>query len=118
MDIRHIVKANPGIAEVLSKLQDGGHHLVSGVSGSQRSLLVDLLVSAVQAPVLFITSGLKDAETLVSDYEFFSGEKGYIFPAKPTLGTEVDAESHELENQRAEALAQVASGVPCVVAAP
>ena len=99
MEIRQIAGANPGIAELLTRLQQGGHHLWAGVDGSQRALLIDLLLSRGRGPILFITANLKDAETLLADYEFFSGEKGFV-PNKPTLGAEVDAESHELENQR------------------
>ena len=71
-----------------------------------------------RGPILFITANLKDAETLLADYEFFSGEKGFLFPNKPTLGAEVDAESHELENQRVLALSMAATARPCLVAAP
>lgn len=118
MDIRQIARANPGIAEVLSKLKTGGHHLVSGISGSQRGLLADLTVASAKGPVLFIAPNLKDAETLLADFEFFSVKKGFLFPGKPTLGAEVDAESPELESQRIIALEQVVSGSPCLVVAP
>lgn len=118
MDIRQVARANQGIAEVLSRLESGGHHLVSGVSGSQRAVLIDLIITNSKTPVLFITANQKDAETLLSDYEFFSSHKGYLFPAKPTLGAEVDAESHELDNQRIIALEQVTAGAPCLIAAP
>lgn len=118
MEIRQIAGANPGIAELLTRLQQGGHHLWAGVDGSQRALLIDLLLSRGRGPILFITANLKDAETLLADYEFFSGEKGFLFPNKPTLGAEVDAESHELENQRVLALSMAATARPCLVAAP
>lgn len=115
--IRQIARANQGIADVLSRLALGGHYLVQGVSGSQRALLADLLIANSRAPVLFVSESLKDAMTLLSDYQFFSGRRGYLFPARPTLGTEVDAESPELEGQRAVALQQALRG-PCLVAAP
>lgn len=118
MGIRQIVFANQGIADVLARLRGGGHYLVQGVSGSQRALLADMLVSSLAAPVLFVTDSLKDAATLLGDYQFFSGVQGYLFPPRPTLGTEVDAESYELESQRVVALQQAAAGIPCLVAAP
>ena len=118
MGIRQIASANQGIADVLSRLRSGGHYLVQGISGSQRALLADLLVNSSRAPVLFVTDSLKDAMTLLADYQFFSDGQGYLFPARPTLGTEVDAESHELESQRVIALQQVATHVPCLVVAP
>lgn len=118
MDIKQITAANQGIAEVLTRLQKGGHHLWAGVSGSQRSLLLALLVAQGQGPILFITASLKDAETVLADYEFFSGEKGFLFPSKPTLGAEVDAESHELEKVRILALDMAAAGNPCLIATP
>jgi transcription-repair coupling factor (superfamily II helicase) len=118
MDLKQIVAANPGITEVFSQLTIGGHHLVSGVTGSQRALLLDLLVSSSRGPVLFVTANLKDAESILADYEFFSTQKGFLFPGKPTLGGEVDAESHELENQRIHALEAATGGNPCLVAAP
>lgn len=118
MGIRQIASANQGIADVLSRLSSGGHYLVQGISGSQRALLADLLVASSGAPVLFVTDSLKDAMTLLADYQFFSDGPGYLFPARPTLGTEVDAESHELESQRVIALQQVAAAVPCLVVAP
>ena len=118
MDLKQIVSASLGISQVFSQLSGGGHHLVSGVTGSQRALLLDMLVSQSQSPVLFVSANLKDAETLLADYEFFSNQKGFLFPGKPTLGGEVDAESHELENQRIQALEAAASGFPCLVTAP
>lgn len=118
MEIRQIVEANQGMAEFLTRLQQGGHHLLAGVAGSQRALLVDLLIARGLGSILFITANLKDAETLLADYEFFSGNKGYLFPNKPTLGAEVDAESHELENQRILALSMAAAASPCLIAAP
>lgn len=117
MDLRQMAASNLGIVEMLSRLGAGGHHLVAGVSGSQRALIVDIITNT-QGPVLFVTANLKDAETLLADYEFFSGKRGYIFPGRPTLGADVDAESHELENQRILALEQVVAGKPCLVAAP
>lgn len=118
MGIRQIAAANQGIAEVLAGLRPGGHHLVQGVSGSQRALLADLLVADSGGPVLFVTDSLKDAMTILADYQFFSERPGYIFPARPTLGVTVDAESHELESQRAAAIKQVVAAAPCLVVAP
>lgn len=118
MDIRQFVSDNAGIIEVLTRLSSGGHHQVSGVSGSQRALLLDLIRHHKDRPVLYIAANLKDAEAVLADYEFFSGQKGFIFPNKPTLGTEVDAESHVLENQRIIALESAASQKGCLVAAP
>jgi len=118
MGIRQIASANQGIAEVLSRLRSGGHYLVQGVSGSQRALLANLVVEQQQRPVLFVTDTLKDAMALLADYQFFSDGPGFVFPAPPTLGAQVDAESHELESQRVHALQQVVAGNPCLVVAP
>ena len=118
MGIRQIASANQGIAEVLSRLRSGGHYLVQGVSGSQRALLANLVVEQQQRPVLFVTDTLKDAMVLLADYQFFSDGPGFVFPAPPTLGAQVDAESHELESQRVHALQQVVAGNPCLVVAP
>lgn len=118
MGIRQIASANQGIAEVLSRLRSGGHYLVQGVSGSQRALLANLVVEQQQRPVLFVTDTLKDAMALLADYQFFSDGPGFVFPALPTLGAQVDAESHELESQRVHALQQVVAGNPCLVVAP
>ena len=118
MGIRQIASANQGIAEVLSHYVPGGHYLVQGVSGSQRALLANLVVEQQQRPVLFVTDTLKDAMALLADYQFFSDGPGFVFPAPPTLGAQVDAESHELESQRVHALQQVVAGNPCLVVAP
>jgi transcription-repair coupling factor (superfamily II helicase) len=118
LGIRQIAAANQGIADILTQLRSGGHYLVQGVSGSQRALLADLLVTSTKAPVLFVTDSLKDAMTLMADYQFFCPDKAYLFPARPTLGAEADAESDELESQRITALQHVAGGDPCLVVAP
>lgn len=118
MNIRQIIESNSGVTELLARLDKGGHHLASGISGSQRALLIDLLISQGQGPVLYVTTDLKNAEVLLADYEFFSGKKGFIFPSKPTLGAEVDAESHELENQRIQALGKIVVGDQCLIATP
>lgn len=118
MGIRRIASANQGISEVLSRLRSGGHYLVQGVSGSQRALMADLVAETQQGPVLFVTDTLKDAMTLLADYQFFSKDPGFIFPVLPTLGAQVDAESTELESQRVLALQQVAAGGPCLIVAP
>ena len=118
LGIRQIAAANQGIADIFTHLKSGGHYLVQGVSGSQRALLADLLVTSTKAPVLFVTDSLKDAMTLMADYQFFCPDKAYLFPARPTLGAEADAESDELESQRIAALQHVAGGDPCLVVAP
>lgn len=118
MGLRRIIAANQGVAQILANMGSGGHHLVQGVSGSQRALIADVLVASTQAPVLFVTSTLKEATTLLADYQFFSQTTGFLFPPRPTIGAEVDAESHEHENQRILALQQVVAGGPCLIVAP
>lgn len=118
MGLRSVIAANQGITDVLLQMGVGGHHLVQGVSGSQRALLADALIAKSQAPVLFITNTLKEATTLLGDYQFFSNKSGYLFPPRPTLAAEVDAESHELESRRIVALQKVVTGEPCFIVAP
>ena len=86
MGLRRIIAANQGVAQILANMGSGGHHLVQGVSGSQRALIADVLVASTQAPVLFVTSTLKEATTLLADYQFFSQTTGFLFPPRPTIG--------------------------------
>lgn len=102
--------------ELVRKLLEGGHHLLYGLGGSQRALLLDYLVARGQ-PVLYVAAGVKEAETVLADYEFFSGRKGQLFPARPVLAGEIEAESQELDVQRLRAVTQMVSG-GCLVAAP
>lgn len=116
--LKTMLNNNPTAAELGGKLRSGGHFLVYGVTGSPRALLLDALAGKLQGPILFVAASQREAESLLTDYEFFSGQRGYLYPARPVLAGEADAESHELELQRLQALEQVVKGTPCLVTAP
>lgn len=114
--ITRFLAASASLQELVRKLGEDAHHLLYGLSDSPRALLLDCLISRGQ-PVLYLTAGVKEAETVLADYEFFSGRKGLLFPARPVLAGDIAAESLELDIQRLRAVAQLVAGA-CLLVAP
>ncbi|MTI96327.1 MAG: transcription-repair coupling factor [Firmicutes bacterium] len=103
--------------ELRQKFANGGHHLVYGVTGSQRAMLLAAFVRDMDCPVLYIAADLREADVLLADFEFFYGGKGFLYPPRLVMAGEADAESHEVEIQRLAALEQVARGHSCLIVA-
>ena len=101
----------------MRKLKPGGHQFLYGLGGSQRAMLLHHLVQQGN-DVLFVASGVREAETVLADYEFFSGSKGQLYPARPVLVEGIEAESRDTDNQRLRVINQLTSSVPCLVATP
>ena len=79
--------------------------LVSGLSGSSRSMLIAALYEETGRPLLVVTHNLLQAQKLQEDLvNFIPEEELFIYPANELIAAELSVASPELRAQRIEAL--------------
>ncbi|MHC4563053.1 MAG: transcription-repair coupling factor [Planctomycetota bacterium] len=88
------------LSEAVKRLAPGGRVQLAGVWGSSAALLAAAAGQLAEAPVLFVTRHLDDADELADDVEVFSGRTAELFPAWET-DVAVDHVSDEVSAQRA-----------------
>ena len=85
---------------------------VFGVSDGQKAHLAAALCE--ERPILFITQGAAGAEKVKNDFEFYTGKKAVLFPAREHL-MQAQFQSGEVQQQRIRALDAVLNGAKIVV---
>ncbi|MFJ5625211.1 transcription-repair coupling factor [Peribacillus loiseleuriae] len=79
--------------------------LVSGLSGSSRSMLIAALYEETERPLLVVTHNQLQAQKLQEDLvNFIPEEELFIYPANELIAAELSVASPELRAQRIEAL--------------
>ncbi len=86
---------------------------VFGVSDGQKTHLAAALCE--DRPVLIVTQGFNSAEKVKNDFEFYTGRKAVLFPAREYL-MQAQFESGEVQQQRIKALDAVLGGAKTVIA--
>ena len=114
--IRQQFEENKEIGAVVSSLEEGlKEQLVTGISGSARSVLMALLNEDKKYPLLVVTHNLYQAQKVYEDLLHLLPEKDvFLYPVNDLVATEVGIASPELKAQRIEVLnywSQHAGGV-------
>lgn len=79
--------------------------LISGLTGSSRSMMLASIYDRTNRPILLVTHNLLQAQKLQEDLSNFISEKElYIFPANELIAADVSVSSPELRAQRVETL--------------
>lgn len=88
--------------------------------GSVRALVLSIVLSALQRPLIVVTGTEQEAVSLQKDMAFFTGnnELVRIFPAYDTMSADMFAIQRDTELARTETLCRLSSGNACIVAAP
>ena len=104
--IRQQFEENKEIGAVVSSLEEGlKEQLVTGISGSARSVLMALLNEDKKYPLLVVTHNLYQAQKVYEDLLHLLPEKDvFLYPVNDLVATEVGIASPELKAQRIEVL--------------
>ncbi|WP_028390515.1 transcription-repair coupling factor [Bacillus cihuensis] len=94
------------VHSLLTGINEGlKEQLVSGLSGSSRSMLIAALYEETERPLLVVTHNLLQAQKLQEDLvNFISEEELFIYPSNELIAAELSVASPELRAQRIEAL--------------
>lgn len=94
------------VRSVISGMDAGlREQLVSGLSGSARTVFLASIYEETKRPVLVVTHNLLQAQKLYDDLAGLVGENEvYLYPANELIAAEISISSPELKAQRIEAL--------------
>ncbi|WP_163539363.1 transcription-repair coupling factor [Gracilibacillus sp. YIM 98692] len=105
-EIKHYLKDRDDIYSIIDGIQSGlKEQLVSGLSGSARSVLTAMAHDASKKKTLVLTHQLTQAQQLYDDLLEFSEQSDvYLYPVNELLASELAVASPELLSQRIDAL--------------
>lgn len=114
-----ILASNPEISEVISDLQNGvPEQLISGLSGSARTLFMTLAQEKTQQPQLVVTHTLYQAQKLYDDLLEWSEKDVLIYPVNELISAEIAVASPEMRSQRIEVLDRLVRGFDGIIVSP
>jgi transcription-repair coupling factor (superfamily II helicase) len=97
---------NKDVQSIVEGVEAGfKEQLVTGHSGSSRSLLMSALFQNGRRPIMIVTNNLLQAQKVVDDLiALLPNEKIYLFPTNEMIAAELSVSSPELRAQRLTAL--------------
>lgn len=119
-ELQQLIIQQDEIHSVISGINEGlKEQLVTGLSGSARSLFIASTYKMTDRPIVVITHNLLQAQKIFDDLTQFI-EEGYLYlyPADELIAAEISVASPELKGQRIEALNFMASNRPGVIVVP
>lgn len=104
--------------QILTAIQKHERQLVTGISGSVRTLLLAALQNKLNQPQLVITDSLYHAQELATDLEnLLPEEQVFQFPVEEVLAAEVATSSPNYRLQRVQALNALVNNQPAIIVA-
>lgn len=106
--INRFLQSTEEVKSLIEGIRSGmKEQLVSGLSGSARSLLVSLVNESINRPVLLVTHHLVQAQQLYDDLSAFMEDGNiHLYPVNELIASEIAVASPELKSQRIEALTE------------
>lgn len=116
MKLTEQVKKQPAFQKIEKVVGQGKRQLITGVSGSAKTVLLAALKDELTHPQLVVCDSLFHMQELVSDLEnILSEDQVFAFPVEEVLATEVATSSPDYRLQRVQALNALLSDQPVVV---
>ncbi|WP_096156068.1 transcription-repair coupling factor [Bacillus sp. FJAT-45066] len=111
---------NDDFQSVVVGLEEGlREQLISGLSGSARTLFAASIYEKTDKPMLIVTHNLFHAQKIYEDLSnLIEDDRLFLFPVNDVLAAEISIASPELKAQRIDALNHLASRKRGVVIAP
>ncbi len=105
-EIKQYLQNRDDVYSIINGIESGlKEQLVSGLSGSARSMFTTLIQEATRKKTLIVTHQLTQAQQLYEDMLEFSEQKDvYLYPVNELLASELAIASPELLSQRISAL--------------
>ncbi|MBU8881411.1 transcription-repair coupling factor [Bacillus sp. FJAT-29790] len=106
LGLKRIISQQDDVRSVLSGIEEGlKEQLISGLSGSARTLFLASVYEQARKPILIVTHNLLQAQKLYDDIVHLAGESEvYLYPANELIAAEISIASPELKAQRIEVL--------------
>ena len=116
MRLTNFIEKTSEFKQIIKDWQPGKRQLVTGPSGSARTLLLASLVQERQEPLLVVTDSLSRMAELADDLgNLLEPDQVYQFPVEEILAAEVATSSPNYRLQRVQALNALTSQRPVVV---
>ncbi|SFM49918.1 transcription-repair coupling factor (superfamily II helicase) [Gracilibacillus orientalis] len=119
-EIKRYLQNHDDVYSIINGIESGlKEQLVSGLSGSTRSMLTTLIQEATRKKTLIVTHQLTQAQQLYEDMLEFSEQKNvYLYPVNELLASELAIASPELLSQRITALTNWLKNDHAILIAP
>lgn len=116
MQLTDFVKKLKDFPGIIQTVQDKKKQLVTGLSGSARTILISAIHSEIKHPLLLVTDTLEHMNSLANDLESVLPEdQVYTFPVEEMIAAEVATSSPNYRLARVQALDALSKDEPCVV---
>ena len=105
MDLSELIGQTDELQTVQQQLTQLGRHLLTGVLGSAKTLILKSLFQQLKKPFLVVTDTLSHAQELAADLtNILDEEQVQLFPVEELVATEIATSSPDFQSQRVRAL--------------
>lgn len=105
MDLSELIGQTDELQTVQQQLTQPGRHLLTGVLGSAKTLILKSLFQQLKKPFLVVTDTLSHAQELAVDLtNILDEEQVQLFPVEELVATEIATSSPDFQSQRVRAL--------------
>ena len=105
MDLSELIGQTDELQTVRQQLTQPGRHLLTGVLGSAKTLILKSLFQQLKKPFLVVTDTLSHAQELAADLtNVLDEEQVRLFPVEELVATEIATSSPDFQSQRVRAL--------------
>ncbi|WEA53089.1 transcription-repair coupling factor [Weissella paramesenteroides] len=105
MQLTELLQQDKALQELATGLTKGGRHLMTGISGTARTVYLAALQQRTQQPMVIVSDSQFHADQLAEDLQAFLGnEHVAVFPAEKSLAAEMAVTSLDTRLARVSAL--------------
>ena len=105
MDLSELIGQTDELQIVRQHLTQPGRHLLTGVLGSAKTLILKSMFQQLKKPFLVVTDTLSHAQELAADLtNVLDEEQVRLFPVEELVATEIATSSPDFKSQRVRAL--------------
>jgi len=116
LNIEELMIETPEYQQIRSQIKPNTRQLITGISGSARTLFIKSMLADLSKPILLVTDTLFHADQLVDDLSnVLADDQLFEFPVEEMLAAEVATSSPDYRAQRINALKALIDGKPIVV---
>ena len=116
MQIEDFLEKAGNFQKIVAGLKDQGSQLVTGLSGSAKTVFLSTLLKQSQRPILVVTDSLEHMQDLVDDLENeLSADQVFQFPVEESIAMEMATSSPDFRLERVQALNALQTGQKAVI---
>lgn len=116
MRLESFIAQMPQYRQLADQATRPGRQLLTGITGSARTLLIQTLLKNEQRPMIFVTDTIYHADQLTDELSTQLDENDlFEFPVEELLAAEIATSSPDFQAQRMQALSALVSQRPVVI---